>query len=123
MTGFKGRRMTPELARAIELLSQSRIELEQELAREAAMDEVKKPKGWRVSTDPHDLEAPDCVGIRDAQSHLIADVYSQNDEQNTYDNFANASLIATAPSLLSAVKLALLEFERISYQIKADPTI
>lgn len=36
---------------------------------------------------------------------------------------ANAALIAAAPSLLKAVELALLEFDRISYQKKANPEI
>lgn len=42
---------------------------------------------------------------------------------NHDQDFANALLIATAPSLLKGVKLALMEFERISYQKKADRDI
>jgi hypothetical protein len=36
---------------------------------------------------------------------------------------ANARLIAAAPTLLKAVKLALMELERISYQKRADQKI
>lgn len=36
---------------------------------------------------------------------------------------ANAALIAMAPSLLKGLKLAVLEFERISYQKKCNPEL
>lgn len=53
-------------------------------------------------------------------NNQIAVVYGERQNEGARQN---ASLIAAAPSLLKVAKLALAEFQRISYQKKADPQV
>lgn len=60
------------------------------------------------------------IGTPENVHSEIARVYHGN---RFADGEANTSLIVAAPSLLKAVKLALMEFERMSYQKKADAEV